>query len=123
MSETPQQTPENVPPPGPDSCPQNPPPRSGWGPARVFFLTVLVSLLTSFGSVYLYDRCYAQKVVAVDLKGFLDAQKDAFVRGAIDEKELERRMDHLEHTVDAIPSRYAVILGDVVVRHVEVIKP
>jgi hypothetical protein len=83
----------------------------------------LVSLLTSVGSVWTYDRYHAQKVVAVDLKGFLDAQKEAFIRGAIDEKELERRMDHLERTVDAIPSRYAVILGDVVVRHVEVIRP
>ena len=87
------------------------------------FLAVAVSLLSSVGSVCLYDRYFAQKVVAVDLKGFVSAQKEAFVRGEIDERELERRLDHLERTVDAIPSRYAVILGDVVVRHVEVIRP
>jgi hypothetical protein len=86
-------------------------------------MIALISLLTSIGSVWTYDRYYAQKVVAVDLNGFLDVQKEAFVRGAIDEKELERRIDHLERTVNAIPSRYAVILGDVVVRHVEVIRP
>lgn len=108
---------------GPESRPQPLPLGSGQGPARVFFLIVLVSLLTSAGSIWTYDRYFAQKVVAVDLKGFLDAQKDQFIRGAIDEIELERRIDGLERTMDAIPSRYAVLLGDVVVRHVKVIEP
>jgi hypothetical protein len=32
-------------------------------------------------------------------------------------------MDRLEQFVETIPKRYAVILGDVVVRNVEVVKP
>lgn len=83
----------------------------------------LVSLLISFGSVYLYDRFIAQKVVAVDLQGFLADQKESYMRGEIDDAELERRMDHLELVVAAIPQRYAVVLRDVVIRNVEVIKP
>ncbi|WP_145928208.1 hypothetical protein [Syntrophotalea acetylenica] len=59
----------------------------------------------------------------MDIQGFLDIQKQEFLRGAIDERELERRMDRLEKVVDTIPSRYAVLMGDVVIRHVEVIKP
>jgi hypothetical protein len=32
-------------------------------------------------------------------------------------------MDRLEQLVETIPKRYAVVLGDVVVRNVEVIEP
>lgn len=107
---------------GPATPPDAPPP-AGWSPARIFFCVSLVSLLISVGSVYLYDRFIAQKVVAVDLQGFLAEQKESYMRGEIDAAELERRMDHLELVVAAIPQRYAVVLRDVVIRNVEVIKP
>lgn len=107
---------------GPAPSPGAPPP-AGWSPARILFFAALISLMTSFGSVYLYDRFIAQKVVAIDLQGFMAAQKESYLRGEIDDAELKRRMDHLELYVDAIPKRYAVVLGDVVVRNVEVIKP
>jgi hypothetical protein len=79
--------------------------------------------MTSFGSVCLYDRFIAQKIVAVDLQEFLAEQKGSYLRGEIDDAELKRRMDNLELFVTAIPERYAVVLGDVVVRNVEGIKP
>ncbi|APG23984.1 hypothetical protein [Syntrophotalea acetylenica] len=123
MNESPRQPPGNASSPGPDLSLPLPPPRAGRGPVRLFFLIALVSLSVSIGSVWAYDRYFAQKVVAVDIQGFLDIQKQEFLRGAIDERELERRMDRLEKVVDTIPSRYAVLMGDVVIRHVEVIKP
>jgi hypothetical protein len=79
--------------------------------------------MISFGSVYLYDRFFAQKVVAVDLQGFLEKQKGLYLRGDIDDLELRRRMERLEQLVESVPQRYAVVLGDVVVRNVEVIEP
>lgn len=106
----------------PETPPSAPPP-IGWSPARIFFCAVLVSLMTSFGSVYLYDRFIAQKVVAVDLQGFLAEQKGLYLRGDIDDAELKFRMDRLEQFMETIPKRYAVVLGDVVVRNVEVVKP
>jgi hypothetical protein len=84
---------------------------------------VLVSLVTSFSSIYLYDRFIAQKVVAVDLQGFLVEQKELYLHGDIDDAELKLRMDRLEQFVETIPKRYAVVLRDVVVRNVEVIEP
>ncbi len=107
---------------GSETPPSAPPP-VGWSPARIFFFVILVSLVTSCGSVYLYDRFLAQKVVAVDLQGFLVEQKELYLHGDIDDAELKLRMDHLEQFVESIPKRYAVLLGDVVVRNVEVVKP
>ena len=107
---------------GLETSPDAPPP-VGWSPARIFFCAVLVSVTISFGSVYLYDRFIAQKVVAVDLQGFLAKQKGLYLQGDIDDAELKKRMDQLEQLVETIPKRYAVVLGDVVVRNIEVIEP
>lgn len=79
--------------------------------------------MISFGSVYLYDRFFAQKVVAVDLQGFLEKQKGLYLRGDIDDLELRRRMERLEHLVESVPQHHAVVLGDVVVRNVEILEP
>ena len=94
---------------------------------RTLFLSVsiglLVSLIVAIGTVYLYDRYFAQKVVAIDLQGFLQQQKDDYLAGKITEDDMDRRMDELEIFVDQIPKHHPVILGNVVVRNIEVLKP
>ncbi len=100
-----------------------PGPQSGARTATILFLALLISLGTSLASIWGYDRYVAQKIVAVDLKGFLTEQRNEYLQGKITKKELDRHMDHMEAVVDRIPDRYAVILGDVVVRHVKVYKP
>jgi hypothetical protein len=97
------------------------------GPVRIFFpcavISLIVSLTVAAGTVYLYDQHFAQKVVAVDLKGFLQEQKDDYLDGKITEEDVNRRMDELEAFVDQIPKHHSVILGDVVVRNIEVLNP
>jgi len=97
------------------------------GSARSFLLCVVISLIVSLtvaaGTVYVYDQHFAQKVVAVDLKGFLQEQKDDYLDGKITEEDVDRRMDKLEAFVDQIPKHHSVILGDVAVRNIEVLKP
>ncbi|ORJ57504.1 hypothetical protein [Geothermobacter hydrogeniphilus] len=96
-------------------------------PARIFFpcvaISLVVSLMSAGGAVCLYDRYFAQKVVAVDLQGFLKRQKDDYLDGRISGEDLQRRMDELEAFVDQIPANRSVILSDVVVRNVRVLKP
>lgn len=84
---------------------------------------LLVALMTSFASVYSYDRWYAQKIVAVDIKGYIAQQRDNYMAGKLTDEELKRSFDHLENVVIAIPKNRVVIMGDAVVRNVETIKP
>ena len=103
--------------------PEVPPqPRRG-GPAGTFFLNLLVSLAVSVLSLFVYDRFLAQKVVAIDMKGYLAEQRDLFMSGRIDDEELRRRIDRLEEVSLAIPANRVVLMGDAVIRNVEVIKP
>ena len=86
-------------------------------------LVLAVSLVTSAASVATYDHFFAQKVVAVDIKSFIEDKKADFVAGRLDEAGMKREMDKLEATVAAIPKNKAVLMGDLVVKNVQIIKP
>lgn len=86
-------------------------------------LLLAVSLVTSAVSVAAYDHFFAQKVVAVDIKSFIEDKKADFVAGRLDEAGMKREMDKLEATVAAIPKNKAVLMGDLVVKNVQIIKP
>ena len=97
--------------------------QEGMGIPVVACICLLVALITSFASVYSYDRWYAQKIVAVDIKGYIAQQRDNYMAGKLTDEELKRSFDHLENVVIAIPKNRVVIMGDAVVRNVETIKP
>lgn len=91
--------------------------------SSAIFLAIVVSLITSTASVWAYDHYFAQKVVAVDIKTFIEEKKTDFIAGRLDEAGMKREMDKLEATVAAIPKNKAVLLGDLVVKNVQIIKP
>lgn len=97
--------------------------QEGMGIPVVVCICLLVALITSFAIVYSYDRWYAQKIVAVDIKGYIAQQRDNYMAGKLTDEELKRSFDHLENVVIAIPKNRVVIMGDAVVRNVETIKP
>ncbi|MEI6703260.1 MAG: hypothetical protein WCL71_06950 [Deltaproteobacteria bacterium] len=97
--------------------------QEGMGIPVVVCICLLVALITSVASVYSYDRWYAQKIVAVDIKGYIAQQRDNYMAGKLTDEELRRSFDHLENVVIAIPKNRVVIMGDAVVRNVETIKP
>lgn len=86
-------------------------------------LCVLVSVASSIATIAAYDSWYAQKLVAVDIKGYISDQRDKYIAGKLTDDELKRSFDKLEQVVTAIPKNKAVLMGDLVVRNVEVVKP
>lgn len=103
--------------------PEGPPPLRRGGPAGPFSLSLLVSLAVSVLCLFAYDRFLAQKVVAIDMKGYIAEQRDLYLAGRIDDEELRRRIDRLEEVSLAVPANRVVLMGDAVVRNVEMIKP
>ncbi|PKN59618.1 MAG: hypothetical protein CVU53_07295 [Deltaproteobacteria bacterium HGW-Deltaproteobacteria-11] len=93
----------------------------GW--FGIAILCVLVSVASSVATIVAYDSWYAQKLVAVDIKGYISDQRDKYIAGKLTDDELKRSFDKLEQVVTAIPKNKAVLMGDLVVRNVEVVKP
>ena len=89
----------------------------------VLMLCLAVSIVASLATVAGYDRWFAQKVVAVDIKGYIAQQRDSYLAGKLNDDELKRSFDRLETAITAIPKNRVIIMGDAVVRNAETIKP
>jgi len=87
------------------------------------FLVLGISLASSAASILVYDRYFATRIVAVDVKGFIAEQRDLFVQGKIDDGQLKRNIESLEKAIESIPSNEVVIMGDAVVRNAKTIHP
>lgn len=87
------------------------------------FLILGISLASSAASIIIYDRYFATRIVAVDVKGFIAEQRDLFVQGKIDDGQLKRNIESLEKAIENIPSNEVVIMGDAVVRNAKTIHP
>ena len=85
-------------------------------------ISLLVSMLVSAGSVYVYDRFYAQKIVAVDIKGYIATQRDLYLSGKETGKEFRANIDKLAAAVKSIPKNRVAIMGDAVIKNAEIEK-
>lgn len=106
----------------PISAPKEHPKRQP-GLIPIIALCLGVSFGTSLVTIFGYDRLYAQKVVAVDIKGYIAQQRDSYLAGKLNDDELKKSFDRLETVITAIPKNRVVIMGDAVVRNAETVKP
>jgi len=93
------------------------------GLITIVVLCLGVSFGASLVTIFAYDRLYAQKVVAVDIKGYIAQQRDNYLAGNLNDEELKRSFDRLETVITAIPKNRVVIMGDAVVRNAETVNP
>jgi hypothetical protein len=89
---------------------------------KVLLINVLVSLLVAIGVVYVYDKYYAQKIVAFDLKGYIIGLRDMYVAGKINDEELKRAIDAAYAVIRSQRKNKVVLMGDVILTPVEKIE-
>lgn len=88
-----------------------------------FLISLVVSLVTATSVVGIYDQIYAQKIMVMDLKGYIRSQRDKAMSNEISDDELRRKFDAMEAALLALPTNHIVILKDVVLRNAREIKP
>ena len=84
----------------------------------VIFL-LIVNIVLSATSVYVYDKYFAQRVAFVDIRGYLFDRKKLFLNGTISEKEFTESVDNIEKALKKVGKRTIVLQGDAVVRNAE----
>ncbi len=92
----------------------------GW--LAVAALCLLISMVVSAGSVYVYDHYFAQKIVSVDIKGYIAKQRDLYLSGKETGKQFRANIDKLAAAVKGIPQNRVAIMGDAVIRNAEIEK-
>jgi len=97
--------------------------KSGLSLLAAGLIALLVSLVTAMIVVAVYDYRYAQKIVTLDLAGYVRAQRDKVVSGEISDEELRKNLDAMERALMAEPANHVVLLKEVVLRNAGEIKP
>lgn len=90
---------------------------------KSFFLVVLVNIIMSSASLYVYDRYFAQKVVAFDIKGYIAEQKKLFYKGKITEDELLSGLDKVDAFLMKESKNTLILNGEAVIKNAKFIKP
>ena len=94
------------------------------GLAGLFVTVAILNLVLTSGLLYLYDRYMAPRVVAVDIKGFIERQRDLYVSRKINDEQLKANLDAMEYRIKSMPKNVVMITADVVVgEHAEAVEP
>ena len=77
-------------------------------------LVIVVSMMSSVATVAAYDRWVAQKVVAVDVSGFLQEQRDLVLAKKITMDDFKANLERYLAALKSQPKNRVLILEDVI---------
>jgi len=83
---------------------------------------IVISLIISLSCVAAYHHYFAPRIVTVDLKGYVQAQRDLFLANKIDQEGLRKNLDKMEEIITSIPKNNIVFSRDAVLRNAKVIE-
>ena len=78
---------------------------------------LLIALVVAGITLFAYDRWFAPRVVAFDLKGYLRTQKALLANGEITEAQWQQRLDRLEQVFRELPPNRTILLKEVVLKN------
>lgn len=79
---------------------------------KVLIAVIVVNMLLTLGTVYGYHRLFSQKIVAIDVKGFLAEQRDLYLAGKITMEQATQNLEVLGTTVKKQPGNTIILMGD-----------
>ena len=78
---------------------------------------LLIALAVTCITLFAYDRWFAPRVVAFDLKGYLRTQQALLGSGEITEAQWQQGLDRLEQVFRAQPPNHTILLKEVVLKN------
>ena len=95
---------------------REPPARARPGITKTYtvILVIVVSMISSVATVAAYDRYVAQKVVAVDVSGFLQEQRDLVLAKKITMDDFKANLERYIGALKSQPRNRVLILEDVI---------
>ncbi len=79
-------------------------------------ISLVISATVSVGSIYYYNKNYAQKVIAVNFNSFVQEQSKEFMQGKITKDEFTKNLQRGVNFVKNQPKNTMVLTGESVLR-------
>ncbi len=74
--------------------------KSNMGIIIAIAIRLLLSAAVSVASIYTYDQYFAQKVVMIDIIGYVEEQKQLYLNGKISEQEWRAIPDNIDRAMN-----------------------
>ena len=78
---------------------------------------LLIALVVAGINLFAYDRRFAPRMVAFDLKGYLRTQQALLANGEITEAQWQQGLDRLEQVFREQPPNHTILLKEVVLKN------
>ena len=78
---------------------------------------LLIALVVAGVSLFAYDRWFAPRVVAFDLKGYLRTQQALLTSGEITVAQWQQGLERLEQVFREQPPNHTILLKEVVLKN------
>jgi len=82
-------------------------------------MMIVVSLFSSTAAVAVYDRFFAQKIVTINLRQYMENQRDLYLSGKLTADQVKQNLDGFIASVKAAPKNKVILLEDVVANSTE----
>ncbi len=91
--------------------------------AMVIVVATIVSLGSSLGSLFTYDRFFAQKIVTANISKFVIDQRELYFQGKIDKQQYINSLTNFITLLKSQPKNRVIILEDVVAANADKLEP
>ncbi len=94
--------------------------KSNTGIMIAIVIRLLLSVVVSVASIYIYDQYFAQKVVMIDILGYVDEQKQLYLSGKISEEEWRAIPDDIDRAMNREIKAHkntVILIKDAVIRN------
>ena len=92
-------------------------------PIKAMIVILLINAVVSTATVYVYDRYFALKIKAFDMRGFMARQKTEFYGGKITEDELLGSLNRLDDMLKKEKKNTVILNSDAVMKNGQFIQP
>jgi len=94
--------------------------KSNVGIMIAIVIRLLLSLAVSAASIYIYDQYFSQKVVMIDIMGYVEEQKQLYLSGKISEQEWQAIPDNIDRAMNREIKAHKntiILIKDAVIRN------
>ncbi|MBP7796970.1 MAG: hypothetical protein KA059_09380 [Elusimicrobiales bacterium] len=77
-------------------------------------LIIFICFCINAASFIIYDKFFAQKIYVVDLRSFIEEQKDMYMAGKLTDEKLRANFDKMEKKINSLPKNRIPISAEVV---------
>jgi len=98
--------------------------KEGTGIIVLLLLVVVINVIVTSGILFLYDRYMVPRITGIDIKGFIEEQRDLYAARKINDEQLRANYDAMEKKIKSMPSNRIMISADVLIgENIEVVRP